>query len=61
MHENNKAQGFYLAGELTAELEVIISNNTRWNSTYLMISRALLKQGDIRAFFIHPDVEGYLP
>jgi hypothetical protein len=25
-----------------------------------MISRALLKQGDIRAFFIYPDVEGYL-
>jgi len=60
-HENDEAQGFRLAAESTAELEVVMNNDTRWNSTYLMISRALLKQGDIRAFFIHPDVEGSLP
>lgn len=60
-HENDEAQGFRLAVESTAELEVVMNNDTRWNSTYLMISRALLKQGDIRAFFIHPDVEGRLP
>jgi hypothetical protein len=60
-HENDEAQDFQLAAESTAELEVMIDNNTRWNSTYLMISRALLKQGDIRAFMVHPDVEGNLP
>jgi hypothetical protein len=38
-----------------------MSNDTRWNSTYLMISRALVKQGDIRAFLVHPDVEGCIP
>ncbi|KFA52531.1 hypothetical protein S40293_10337, partial [Stachybotrys chartarum IBT 40293] len=59
--ENDEAQGFLLAGESTAELEVVMNNDTRWNSTYLMISRALVKQGDIRAFLIHPDVEGCLP
>ncbi|KAK4074631.1 hypothetical protein Purlil1_12926 [Purpureocillium lilacinum] len=60
-HENDEAQGFRLAVESTAELEVVMNNDTRWNSTYLMLSRALLKQGDLRAFFIHPDVEGKLP
>jgi hypothetical protein len=59
--ENDEAQGFLLAGESTAELEVVLNNDTRWNSTYLMISRALVKQGDIRAFLVHPDVEGWLP
>jgi hypothetical protein len=59
--ENDEAQGFVLAGESTAELEVIMDNDTRWNSTYLMISRALAKQGDIRAFLVHPEVERWLP
>ncbi|KAL9564044.1 hypothetical protein ACKAV7_011818 [Fusarium commune] len=59
--ENDEAQEYLLAGELTAELEVIMNNDTRWNSTYLMISRALVKQGDIRAFLVHPEVEKWLP
>ncbi|KAI5455871.1 hypothetical protein BGZ63DRAFT_397511 [Mariannaea sp. PMI_226] len=50
-----------LAGESTAELEVTLDNDTRWNSTYLMISRALIKQEDIKAFLVHPEVERYLP
>jgi hypothetical protein len=44
--ENDEAQGFLLAGESTAELEVVLNNDPRWNSTYLMISRAVLKQGE---------------
>ena len=59
--ENDEAQGFRLAFESTAELEVMMDNNTRWNSTYLMIARALVKQNDLRAFLVHPDVEGSLP
>ncbi|TQW01723.1 NYN domain-containing protein [Cordyceps javanica] len=59
--ENDEVQGFQLAFESTPELEVMMNNNTRWNSTYLMISRALVKQNDLRAFMVHPDVEGSLP
>ncbi|KAJ3454567.1 hypothetical protein MRS44_013167 [Fusarium solani] len=59
--EKDEAQGYLLAGESTAELEVVMNNDTRWNSIYLMISRALVKQGDIRAFLVHPDVERWLP
>ncbi|KAM0738258.1 hypothetical protein ACQRIT_007450 [Beauveria bassiana] len=59
--ENDEIQGFRLAFESTAELEVTMDNNTRWNSTYLMISRALVKQNDLRAFMVHPNVEGSLP
>ncbi|EXK76664.1 hypothetical protein FOQG_18598 [Fusarium oxysporum f. sp. raphani 54005] len=36
--------------ESTAELEVVMNIETRWNSTYMMIERALRKQTDIRAF-----------
>ncbi|EXK25883.1 hypothetical protein FOMG_17497 [Fusarium oxysporum f. sp. melonis 26406] len=59
--ENDEAQEYLLAGESTAELEVVMNNGTRWNSTYLMISRALVKHGDIRAFLVHPEVERWLP
>ncbi|KAI8412306.1 hypothetical protein FOFC_08936 [Fusarium oxysporum] len=31
-------------------LEVVMNNGTRWNSTYMMIKRALRKQTNIRAF-----------
>ncbi|KAF5229620.1 hypothetical protein FOXYS1_15925, partial [Fusarium oxysporum] len=41
--ENDEAQEYLLAGESTAELEVVMNNDTRCNSTYLMISRAFLK------------------
>ncbi|RYC78584.1 hypothetical protein BFJ63_vAg18542 [Fusarium oxysporum f. sp. narcissi] len=59
--ENDEGQEYLLASESTAELEVVMNNDTRWNSTYLMISRALVKQGDIRAFLVHPEVEKWLP
>ncbi|OBS16461.1 hypothetical protein FPOA_12113 [Fusarium poae] len=59
--ENDEAQEYLLASESTAELEVVMNNDTRWNSTYLMISRALVKQGDIRAFLVHPEVDKWLP
>jgi hypothetical protein len=59
--ENDEAQEYLLASESTAELEVVMNNDTRWNSTYLMISRALVKQGDIRAFLVHLEVEKWLP
>ncbi|KJZ68043.1 hypothetical protein HIM_12565 [Hirsutella minnesotensis 3608] len=43
-------EGYRLSEESTAELEVVLDNETRWNSTYMMIERALRKQTDIRAF-----------
>ncbi|PNP50095.1 hypothetical protein FNYG_15977 [Fusarium nygamai] len=43
-------EGYHLCEESTAELEVILNNETRWNSTYMMIERALRKQTDIRAY-----------
>jgi hypothetical protein len=58
---NDETQEYLLAGESTAELEVVMNNDTRWNSTYFMTSRALVKQGDIRAFLVHPEVEKWLP
>lgn len=41
---------YRLCEESTAELEVILNNETRWNSIYMMIERALRKRTDIRAF-----------
>ncbi|EXL65646.1 hypothetical protein FOPG_18135 [Fusarium oxysporum f. sp. conglutinans race 2 54008] len=58
--ENDEAQGYLLASEFTAELEVVMNNDTGWNSTYLMISRAFLKQGDIGASLVHPEVAKWL-
>ncbi|KAL9560708.1 hypothetical protein ACKAV7_015199 [Fusarium commune] len=43
-------EGYHLCEESTAELEVILNNETRRNSTYMMIERALRKQTDIRAY-----------
>ncbi|KAI8402286.1 hypothetical protein FOFC_17593 [Fusarium oxysporum] len=34
-------EGYRLCEESTAELEVVMNNETRWNSTYMMIERAL--------------------
>ncbi|KAI8401384.1 hypothetical protein FOFC_18253 [Fusarium oxysporum] len=41
---------YRLCEKSTADLEVIMNNETQWNSTYMMIKRALRKQTDIRAF-----------
>ena len=43
-------EGYRLCEESTAELEVLSNNETRWNSTYMMVERALKKQTDIKAF-----------
>ncbi|RYC78226.1 hypothetical protein BFJ63_vAg18900 [Fusarium oxysporum f. sp. narcissi] len=43
-------EGYRLCDESTAELEVVMNNGTLWNSTYMMIERALRKQTEIRAF-----------
>ncbi|KNB04727.1 hypothetical protein FOXG_19384 [Fusarium oxysporum f. sp. lycopersici 4287] len=59
--ENDQAQEYLLASESTAELEVVMNNEIKLISTYLMISRALVKQGDIKTFLVHPAVEKWLP
>ncbi|KAK5995167.1 Putative AC9 transposase-like protein [Cladobotryum mycophilum] len=41
---------FTLSDVSSRELELVTNNETRWNSTYLMIERALLKRAHIQAF-----------
>jgi hypothetical protein len=48
--EQEEADVYKLAEESTAELEVIQNNATRWNSTYMMIERALTKQSELNGF-----------
>ncbi|KAI8650877.1 Dimer-Tnp-hAT domain-containing protein [Fusarium keratoplasticum] len=48
--EQEEADIYKLAEESTAELEVIQNNATRWNSTYMMIERALIKQSELNSF-----------
>ncbi|KAH7471327.1 hypothetical protein FOMA001_g12965 [Fusarium oxysporum f. sp. matthiolae] len=48
--EQEEADIYKLAKESTAELEVIQNNATRWNSTYMMIERALVKQSELNSF-----------
>ncbi|KAM5527243.1 transposase-like protein [Fusarium oxysporum f. sp. phaseoli] len=43
-------EGYRLCEESTAGLEVIMNNETRWNSTYMMIDKALRKQTHVGAF-----------
>lgn len=45
------------AAESTAELQLILNNVTRWNSTYLMIERALRKRDKIVAFLATNNLE----
>ncbi|KAG6092947.1 hypothetical protein E4U14_000491, partial [Claviceps sp. LM454 group G7] len=45
------------AAESTAELQLILNNVTRWNSTYLMIERALRKHDKIVAFLATNNLE----
>ncbi|RKK65646.1 hypothetical protein BFJ69_g16099 [Fusarium oxysporum] len=58
--ENDEAQEYLLAGESMAELEVVMNNDTRWNSTHFMTSRALVKQGETsgRFWFIQKWING---
>uniref|UniRef100_A0A0D2XST2 AC transposase n=1 Tax=Fusarium oxysporum (strain Fo5176) TaxID=660025 RepID=A0A0D2XST2_FUSOF len=48
--EQEEADIYKLAEESTAELEVIQNNATRWNSTYMMIERALVKLSELNSF-----------
>ncbi|PNP51735.1 hypothetical protein FNYG_15879 [Fusarium nygamai] len=48
--EQEEVDTYKLAEESTAELEVIQNNATRWNSTYTMIERALVKQSELNSF-----------
>ncbi|KAJ6439157.1 transposase-like protein [Purpureocillium lavendulum] len=47
----------WLIQESSRELQLILSNETRWNSTYLMIERALRKQGHLQTFLIENQME----
>ncbi|CCE34843.1 uncharacterized protein CPUR_08782, partial [Claviceps purpurea 20.1] len=46
------------AAESATELQLILNNATRWNSTYLMIERALRKRDQIVAFLATNNLEG---
>ncbi|KAK5988788.1 hypothetical protein PT974_05110 [Cladobotryum mycophilum] len=48
--EINNNGVFTLSDVSSRELELVTNNETRWNSTYLMIERALLKRAHIQAF-----------
>ncbi|RMI96304.1 hypothetical protein CDV36_016332 [Fusarium kuroshium] len=48
--EQEEADIYKLAEESMAELEVIQNNATGWNSTYMMIERALIKQSELNSF-----------
>jgi hypothetical protein len=48
--EQEEVDTYKLAEESTTELEVIQNNATRWNSTYMMIERALVKQSELNSF-----------
>ncbi|KAF6781225.1 transposase-like protein, partial [Colletotrichum sojae] len=51
LHNIVKWGDTYLLHEETKfELQLILNNDTRWNSTYLMIERALKKQSQIQSF-----------
>lgn len=48
--EGADGSGISLSEQSTLELQLLLNNETRWNSTFLMIQRALRKQGDIQTF-----------
>ncbi|KAK6860864.1 hypothetical protein PG995_004500 [Apiospora arundinis] len=52
IEEDLDESSFTLHRESTHELELVLNNETRWNSTYLMIDRAILKRDDVEAFLI---------
>ncbi|KAK7997663.1 hypothetical protein PG989_005703 [Apiospora arundinis] len=52
IEEDLDESSFTLHRESTHELELVLNNETRWNSTYLMIDRAILKHDDVEAFLI---------
>jgi hypothetical protein len=48
--ESDDGSGIFLSEQSTLELQLLLNNETRWNSTFLMIQRALRKQSDIQTF-----------
>ncbi|KZL66453.1 transposase-like protein [Colletotrichum incanum] len=50
--EIDGAAGFHLFAETSAEARLILNNETRWNSIYLMIQRALEKKAEVQAFLM---------
>ncbi|CZR49924.1 uncharacterized protein FPRO_16129 [Fusarium proliferatum ET1] len=48
--EQEEVDTYKLTEESTAELEVIQNNATRWNSTFMMIERALVKPSEPNSF-----------
>jgi hypothetical protein len=48
--EGEDGSGISLSEQSTLELQLLLNNETRWNSTFLMIERALRKQANIQTF-----------
>ncbi|KAK3896412.1 ribonuclease H-like domain-containing protein [Staphylotrichum tortipilum] len=48
--EGEDGSGIFLSEQSTLELQLLLNNETRWNSTFLMIERALRKQANIQTF-----------
>jgi hypothetical protein len=60
--ETDNQEDWLLHEESTAELQLTLSNDTRWNSTYLMIDRAIKKKNHIQSFLVQLQLcegEGY--
>lgn len=60
--ETDNQDDWLLHEESTAELQLTLSNDTRWNSTYLMIDRAIRKKNHIQSFLVQLQLsegEGY--
>lgn len=50
--ETDNQDDWLLHEESTAELQFTLSNDTRWNSTYLMIDRAIKQKNHIQSFLV---------
>jgi hypothetical protein len=51
-NEANDDDAFTIFEESPQELKLMLNNDTRWNSTYMMIQRALLKRSQIKGFIL---------
>ncbi|KAF6803238.1 transposase-like protein, partial [Colletotrichum plurivorum] len=56
--EADSEDNWLLHQESKAELRLTLSNDTRWNSTYLMIERALQKKSHLQSFLLQRQVSG---
>ncbi|KAF6805452.1 transposase-like protein [Colletotrichum musicola] len=55
--ESEDDEGFTIFEESPRELQLMLSNETRWNSIYLIINRAILKRQQIDGFIRHNQLE----